>query len=243
MATFTDAKQGRAISQLAVDDLGAHTAAILTIKGDVYSEGLSDIFADHFTGHGHGHMFDEVIARAYYDDGDTDFSSQIAAIRDADMILVPGFVPEVALIVKQAREMGVDAQFVGADGWDAPSLVEVGGEALNGSYFTTFFSASAPADSLSANARSFLAAYENEYGQLPGGYAAAAYDALWIVALAAEVSGDLSGPALRDAIASTSGYDGATIISGYDQNRHADKPIVVNTVDNGMVTFYKFINP
>ena len=100
MAAFTDDFQGKAVAAFAMQDLGAQTAAVLTHKDDVYSEGLSQTFIDNFTVHG-----GRVVADEFYTAGDTDFTAQLTAIAEAvpDIIFSTGFLPEVPLMVRQAR--------------------------------------------------------------------------------------------------------------------------------------------
>ena len=241
MAAFTDDFQGKVMAQFATHELGAETAAILNLRDDVYSEGLSRLFTDNFTAFG-----GDVVAHESYPRGATDFTSQLAVIAaaDPDVVFIPGFVPESPLAVKQGKQAGIDAIFLGGDGWDNSELLRVGGDALEGSYFSTFFSANVPAAEASAEARRFIVSYINEYNEAPTGFAALGYDALRIVAEAMRRAGpDMSAEAIRAEIEATNNYNGATSLSGYNGNRHATKSAVIMTVGGGEVVYYLQVEP
>ena len=241
MAAFTDDFQGKAVAAFAMQDLGAKTAAVLTHKSDVYSEGLSDTFIDNFTAHG-----GEVVTDAFYAAGDTDFTVQLTAIAEAtpDVIFSTGFNPEVPLIVQQAREeIGITATFIGGDAWDNAALIEAAGAAIEGSFFSSGFSAEAEPEDLGEDAYQFVTAYTTMFGMLPDGGAALGYDGLRLVVEAMRRAGDLTPTAIRDQLAATMNYSGATFISGYDENRHTSKRVVIKRIVDGEVQFHKLIEP
>ena len=241
MAAFTDDFQGKAVAAFAMQDLGAQTAAVLTHKGDVYSEGLSQTFIDNFTIHG-----GRVVADEFYAAGDTDFTAQLTVIAAAtpDVIFSTGFLPEVPLVVQQARgEIGITATFIGGDAWDNVTLIEEAGAVIDGSFFSSGFSAEAELDDLGEDAYQFVTAYTAMFGMLPDGGAALGYDALRLVVEAMRRADDLTSATIRDQLAATMNYSGATFISGYDENRHTSKSVVMKRVVDGEVQFYKLIEP
>ena len=241
MAAFTDDFQGVAMAAFALQDLEAKTAAVLTHRGDVYSEGLSQTFIDSFIAHG-----GQVVADEFYAAGNTDFTTQLTAIAEAtpDVIFSTGFNPEVPLLVRQAREeSGITATFIGGDSWDNAVLIEAAGPAIDGSFFSSGFSAEADPSDLGEDAYQFVTAYTAMFGVLPDGGAALGYDALRLVVQAMQRAGDLTPIAIRDQLAATMNYSGATFISGYDENRHTSKSVVVKQIVNGKVQFHKLIEP
>jgi branched-chain amino acid transport system substrate-binding protein len=241
MAAFTDDFQGVAMATFALQDLEAKTAAILTHKGDVYSEGLSQTFIDNFTAHG-----GQVVADEFYAAGDTDFTAQLTAIAEAtpDVIFSTGFLPEVPLVVQQAREeIGITATFIGGDAWDNVALIETAGAVVDGSFFSSGFSAEAESSDLGEDAYQFVTAYTAMFGVVPDGGAALGYDALRLVVQAMRRADDLTPIAIRDQLAATMNYSGATSISGYDENRHTSKSVVIKQIVNGEVQFHKLIEP
>ena len=241
MAAFTDDFQGVAMAAFALQDLEAKTAAVLTHKGDVYSEGLSQTFINNFTAHG-----GQVVADEFYAAGDTDFTAQLTAIAEAapDVIFSTGFLPEVPLVVQQAREeIGITATFIGGDSWDNTVLIEAAGAVIDGSFFSSGFSAEAEPSDLGEDAYQFVTAYTAMFGVVPDGGAALGYDALRLVVQAMRRADDLTPTAIRDQLAATMNYSGATSISGYDENRHTSKSVVIKQIVNGEVQFHKLIEP
>ena len=241
MAAFTDDFQGIAMAAFALQDLEAKTAAVLTHKDDVYSEGLSQTFIDSFIAHG-----GQVVADEFYAAGDTDFTVQLTTIADAapDVIFSTGFNPEVPLLVRQAREeIGIVATFIGGDSWDNTMLIEAAGTVIDGSFFSSGFSAEAEPSDLGEDAYQFVTAYTAMFGVVPDGGAALGYDALRLVVQAMSRAEDLTSTAIRDQLATTTNYSGATFISGYDENRHTSKSVVIKRIVNGEVQFHKLIEP
>ena len=241
MAAFTDDFQGVAMAAFALQDLEAKTAAGLTHKGDVYSEGLSQTFIDSFIAHG-----GQVVVDEFYIAGDIDFTAQLTAIAEAtpDVIFSTGFLPEVPLVVQQAREeIGITATFIGGDAWDNVALIETAGAVVDGSFFSSGFSAEAEPSDLGEDAYQFVTAYTAMFGVVPDGGAALGYDALRLVVQAMRGADDLTPIAIRDQLAATMNYSGATSISGYDENRHTSKSVVIKQIVNGEVQFHKLIEP
>ena len=241
MAAFTDDFQGVAMAAFALQDLEAKTAAALTHKDDVYSEGLSQTFVENFTANG-----GEVVADEFYTAGDTDFTAQLTVIAEAtpDVIFSTGFSPEVPLLTRQAREeIEITATFIGGDSWDNTVLIEAAGASIDGSFFSSGFSAEAEPSDLGEDAYQFVTAYTAMFGVVPDGGAALGYDALRLVVQAMRRADDLTPTAVRDQLAATMNYSGATFISGYDENRHTSKSVVIKRIVNGEVQFHKLIEP
>ncbi len=241
MAAFTDDFQGKVMAQFAVEDLEAQTAAVLTHTGDVYSEGLSKTFIANFTAYG-----GEIVAEQFYLAGDTDFTAQLTVIAGAapDVVFSTGFIPEVPLAVRQAKdEIGITATFLGGDSWDNPALIPEAGSAVDGSFFSSPFSVKADPSDLGEDAQRFISAYTGMFNETPDGGAALGYDAVRLLVQAMRRAPDLTPMAIRDQIAATSNYSGATLISGYDENRHTSKSAAINRIVDGEVQFYKLIEP
>ena len=245
MSAYTDNYQGELIAKFAIDSLKAKTAAILreqsTAYTGVYAEGLTQFFTNSFTAGG-GTI---AIQESYAKDA-TDFTAQLTAIAAAspDVVFVPGFMPEVARVVRQAKEAhGMTATFLGGDGWDNSELIPVGGAALEGSFFVNHFAAQPEASLTTENAKQFVAAYTAMFGGPPDGPASLGYDAVRILVQAMQRAETLTGPKIRDQIAATMNYSGATTIARYDENRYAIKSGVINTIKEGQVQLHQVIAP
>jgi branched-chain amino acid transport system substrate-binding protein len=142
---FIDPFQGFVIAKFAANTLKVKNAAILRdIKND-YSVGLADVIGDNFK-----KMGGNIVANESYSEGDTDFSAQLTSIKskNPDAVFLPGYYTEVGLVVRQAKKLGLNVPFIGGDGWDSPKLIEIGGDALNGSYYSNHFAVSDPKPSI-----------------------------------------------------------------------------------------------
>ena len=240
MGAFTDNYQGELIAKFAAESLSAKKAAILTQSNLPYSEGLSTYFKDSLMALAEG----VEVLQFFYDKGDTDFATQLTEITamEPDVVFMPGFVPEVPTAIQQAKAAGITAPFLGGDGWDNPQLLEMGGDALEGSFFVNHFSALPGAD-LGADASHFVKTYTEKYGMQPDGPAALGYDAVRIMVQAIQGAADMSGAAIRAQLAATMDYSGAAMLSKFDENRHAIKSGVIITIANGALQAHQIIAP
>jgi branched-chain amino acid transport system substrate-binding protein len=240
MAAFTDDFQGEVMARFAFKELGARTAAVLTRRESIYSEGLSQTFVDNFDALG-----GEVLHAQFYNVGETDFSEQLGPIAETapDVFFLPGFSAEIPLVVQQAKALGIEGILLGGDSWDNAALISASGAILEGSFFSTFFSSGAPPGALSEDADQFIAAYTAIFRVEPDGGAALGYDAFRLVAEAMGRASELTPAAIRDQLAATRDYSGATFISGYDENRHTSKSAVINSIVDGKIRFHLLIEP
>ena len=241
MGAYADPYQASVMVKFAIQELKAMTAAVLTETADTYSEGLSSAFIEDFTAQG-----GTIAVHQFYETGATDFTEQLMAIAAVDpavdVIFLAGLGSEFPVAVKQAKshDIGISATFLGGDGWDRPDLVEIGGMAVEGSFFANHFSHDGQ---LSEAARQFVDAYTARFGIAPDGPAALGYDSTTIVIEAMRRTTDTTPTAIRDQIEATQNYSGATILSHFDENRHAVKSLVINTVKDGEIQFHQFIAP
>ncbi|MDE0324760.1 MAG: ABC transporter substrate-binding protein [Candidatus Poribacteria bacterium] len=231
--------QGMKTAQFALDptERNAKTAATIRQAGDVYSGAVADAFEENFQKRG-----GELVASEVYQHGDRDFTAQLTKIKAGapDVLLVAGFSPEIPLFALQARNMGVDATFIGTNGWDEPDKL-LGtlddNTPLEGSYFTRGFNIE------SVSAAAFVKAYTAMYMEPPDGPSAWGYDAMSLLALAIENAETLEPDTIRHALANTTNYQGATAISHFDENRHPVKYLELYTIRNGKIELYKVITP
>ena len=231
--------QGATTAQFSLDpaELNAKTAATIRQFGDVYSDAVADAFEENFQKLG-----GELVASEIYQHGDRDFDAQLTSIKTAapDVLLIAGFSPEIPLLALQARNMDIDATFIGTNGWDEPDKL-LGtlddNASLEGSYFTRDFSIDSP------DAAPFVAAYTAMYMESPDGPSAWGYDAMALLTLAIKNAGTLEPDAVRDALANTTDYQGASTISRFDENRHPLKGLTLYTIRNSQIELYKVVEP
>jgi branched-chain amino acid transport system substrate-binding protein len=203
---FTDDFQGRVMARFAREELEAKSAATMFIMDEAYSLGLENVFASEFILLG-GRIAVSVGYRAKA----LDFGDQLAAIAAAkpDVVFVPGYGRDVNLLIRQARDMGLETTFLGGDAWsDVYQHGENGAEGLAGNFYSTFWHPRAPYPrSEEAQAR-----YLETFGQLGAQNADVymAYDAVLLVADAIERAGTAAPAAVSDAIAATDDFQGAT---------------------------------
>jgi branched-chain amino acid transport system substrate-binding protein len=234
---FIDPFQGAVLAKFAHTSLKAKRVALLTSTNSPYSVGLSNVLRERFTALG-----GQIAAEQKYAEGDKDFRAQLTAIRTAkpDVIAVTGFYTEAALICKQARTLGLNVPVIGGDGWEAPQLTELGGAAVEGTYYSTYFSADNGAAEVQAFVKRYRARWNNE---IPEGVSALGYDAMYLIAAAMERAQSTDGLKLRDAIAATKNFEGVTGKTTIDAKRNSEKAAVMLVVKNGRTEFFEQITP
>ena len=234
---FIDPFQGAVLAKFAATSLKAKRVALLTAVNSPYSVGLSAVLRQDFTARG-----GEIVAEQKYNEGEKDFRAQLTALRPLkpDVIAITGFYTEAALICLQARSLGIDVPFIGGDGWEAPQLIELGGKAVEGTYYSTYFSAENDAPEVRAYTQRYLARWNNE---VPEGVSALGYDAVYLIAAAMTKAGTTEGPKLRDAIAATKNFAGVTGNTTIDEKRNSAKAAVMLTVKNGRSVFFESVTP
>lgn len=253
---FIDPFQGTVMAKFASGNLGLKKVAILKdIKSD-YSVGLAQFFTEAFKASG-----GEIVAEQAYQAGDQDFSAQLTAIKakSPQAIFVPGYYTEVGLIARKARELGLTVPLLGGDGWESEQLLAIGGDALNGSYYSNHFAVDNPEPRL----QDFLKKFRTKFGKDPDAIAGLAYDAANVIfaglqkiatddpklfegfssAKAGSPERKAANAKLRDLIAATQNYAGVTGNITLDANRNASKPAVVLEIKGGKKVYNTTVNP
>ena len=233
---FDDNFQGAVMAKFARNSLKAETAVIMVSKGNAYSEGLAESFRKTFTGLG-GKIIDELA----YQKGTQDFKTHVTTLkeRNPQVVWLPGYFNEVGLIVKQAREAGFQAPFLGGDGWDDKELFRLAGPAIKGNFVCNHFD---PADP-NPVVQDFVKKYQQAYGTPPGAMAALGYDALYAMADAANRATPLTPEGMKNAINSMKGVKGVCGTINMEPNREVIKDAVVLETDEKKFTFKETIKP
>lgn len=229
---FIDPFQGTVIAKFAESDLKAKTAAVLYDNGNDYSKGLAQYFQKAFKG--------KIVESETYNTGDQDFNAQLTKIKatNPDVILLPDYYSTVGMIAKQARAQGIKATFLGGDGWDSADLFKVGGDSVNGAYFSDHYSA----DDTSSQVVKFVKDYKKKYGTVPDSMAALNYDAGKVLIQSIKKAGKTDPEAIKAALKN---YNG-TVVSGkitFDKNRNAIKAAVIINAKNNKFVFVKKVQP
>jgi branched-chain amino acid transport system substrate-binding protein len=237
---FIDPFQGTVMANYAAKDLKAKKAVIIREVSNDYSVGLAKFFSDSFrklTG-------DEkaILGELNYNTNDQDFTAQLTTLKSMtpDVVFAPGNYTESALIVKQARELGITVPFLGGDTWEAPEFVDVGKKAIEGAVFSTFFATEVP---ITPTSKEFLDAYRKQYNKEPAAVTALGFDGYLVVRAAIEKAGSLDGTKIRDALAGIQAFPGAAGLITFDQNRDATKSAVIKTVKDGKFAYLTTVQP
>lgn len=235
---FTDAFQGVVMANFARRDLHAQTAAVMHQAGDTYSIGLSEAFTAQFKSQN-----GRVLLESPYLKGDTDYSDAVAKLKQLrpDVVFIAGYAREAAFMIRQSRKKGIEATFLGGDGWGV-QLHVYGGEAVVGGYKSDHWHA-ASRNSLS---RALILDHgKTAYQQMAPVDAAAAltYDAASVFVNAVRRAGTFAPEKVRDALAETRNFKGATGVITIDENRNAAKSAAILKVEKDVFKFYKTIDP
>jgi branched-chain amino acid transport system substrate-binding protein len=233
---FTDPNQGKALATFVRQNLGLTDAAILKdIKND-YSVGLAEYFAKNFIALG-----GKIVVEQSYSGGDSEFRPQLTAIKAAkpQVLFIPGFYTDVGQIAIQARDLGITQPMVGGDGWDSPTVITIGGKAVDGSYFSDhyFVGEDRPA------VKRFVATIRQRTGKNPDANSTLGYDAVYILANAIKRAGSLDRKSIRDQIAQTKDYQGVSGVITMGPDRNPIKPVAMIKIENGTTTFAGWVKP
>lgn len=199
-ACFIDPYQGAAAATYAKENLGMNKAAVLMDMTNDYAVGLSNFFTRSFKKLG-----GEVVANLKYQSGDQDFTAQLTDLisKNPDIVFMPAYFAEGAIIMKQAKELGAKFRLMGADAMDNPDTVKIGGDAVNGFLHTTF-----PYDptmkEMSAEAKRFTEAWKKAYPEKGTNVnGAIGYNCYFLIMDAIMRAGSDNPQAIAKALAST----------------------------------------
>ncbi|UYO61490.1 ABC transporter substrate-binding protein [Acetobacterium wieringae] len=234
---FLDPFQGTVMANYASKKLNAKKVAIIQEVSNDYSVGLAKFFTDSFvklTGDPNA-----IVATGNYNTGDQDFNGILTNIKAAnpDAIFAPGNFTESALIIKQARALGITAPFIGGDTWETNEFITVGGADVEGAVMSTFFDDTNP---LTEAGKTFVAEYKKAYPDRENIAAVTAlgYDGYMMTLDAIERAGSADPVAIRDALAATKDFEGATGMITIDANGDATKnEAIIKTVKDGKFTY------
>jgi branched-chain amino acid transport system substrate-binding protein len=236
-AAYVDDLQGRVAARFAWESLKARKVAVLIDQAQDYCVGLANFFVNEFKRRG-----GEIVSTSYLQTGDQDFTAQISAIKTAhpDLIYAPNYYTEDALLAKQLKDLGVKIPVLTGDGAQVPELIQIGGDAVEGMYFTALFHRQGITSDLG---RRFLKAYEDTFHKQLDAFAALGGDAYFLLAAAINTAGDTNGAKIARALAATRNFPGVTgnITMGPDHN--PIKGVTVIKVEKGQFVFQTVINP
>ena len=237
---FLDPFQGTVNAAYAFNTLKAKKVAIIREVSNDYSVGLAKFFVDGFVKLSGDPA--SIVATSDYNTGDQYFSAQLTNIKqhNPDVIFAPGNYTESALIIKQARALGMTAQFLGGDTWDFNAFLEIGGTAVEGTTFSTFFANDVP---INKTSEAFLKAFREEYKKEPSAVGALGYDAYLVLIDAITRANSAEPQKIRDALTQTKNFEGSAGSITINAERNADKDAVFKTVKDGKFVFLTTVKP
>ena len=223
---FTDPLQGKMIADFVLDQ-GYESVAVLYNNSDEYSTGVYEAFKDELNTKGQSAL---IVAEQSFTNDDVDFTTQLTQIKasGAKIIFVPAYYEAAAHIVQQAKQQGIDAAFVGSDGWDG-ILGQLTGDdkaKAEGAVFLSPFLASDP------SAAKFTDAYKKAYNATPDQFAADGYDSVYVIKADMEKAGSIKSEDLIKAMTEIE-VDGITGKVSFSADGEPNKEPKFVTITNG----------
>lgn len=204
--TISDAAQGPVMADLA-KELGYESACILYVN-NAYGQGLNDAFAERFTAEG-----GEVTAQVPHEQEQASYASELASCTegDPDVLIAIAYPESGGVFLRELVEAGDAPGIIFSDGLKSPDLfADLGWDVFEGAYGTA-----AAASAETEIGASFDEVFEAEYGVSPAyPYLPQVYDAVYLIALAAEQVDSVDSPAIRDALREVASEPGRTVNPG-----------------------------
>ena len=235
---FIDSFQAQAMAHFAFTELRAKTAVVLEIINEEFSLTLAELFVSSFQQYG-----GKVVLKGSYENDAVDFANLLKEVKrlQPEVVYVPGYARDSGLLIKQAVSMGIETIFLGADGWAGPLLYTTGGNALEGNYYSAHWHP----DVRFPQSVHLQELYDRKYtGAIPHMNAPLNFDAAMLLADAIRRAGTLDRIKIRDALADTKGFQGATGTITLDE--HGDplnKPLVIMKLGKDAPRYFKTIQP
>jgi branched-chain amino acid transport system substrate-binding protein len=233
---FLDSFQGKAMATFALNDLGAKTAVVVRNIDEPYSVMLADFFLNSFNDGGA-----KVLLDTGYRGKAIDFADiiQQAKALKPDVLYLPGYTRDSGLFIKQAAAMGLKTTFLGGDAWD--EIETLADDALEGSYQSAPWHPQAPFPKSFHLQGLYLQKFHKNIVNIS---APLAYDTVMLLADAIQRAGATDRRKIRDALAATKDFQGATGIISFDANGDPmNKDVIIIKFHNGRRVFYKSIRP
>lgn len=235
---FIDPFQGEVMAKFALENLKAKTAVVIRDVKQDYSVGLADFFTKAFLAKG-----GKILTDISYQSGESDFRAQLTEVKskNPDVIFLPGYYGDVALIVQQARKLGLKQPILGGDGWESEDLLKVAGKtALENTYYSNHY---AP-DTKDPGAQAFINSFKAKYnGETPDAMAALGFDAFNVVMNAIKNAKAVTREDIKNALVQTKDFPAVTGKITLDKDRNAVKSAVVLKFVDGKATYFTTVNP
>ena len=233
-ACFMEEFQGSALAWYTINDIKVEKAAILTNRDDPYSTGLGKYFKEKFVA-----LRGSVVAEESFTQGTVKYEIQLANIKKsgAEVLFLPVYHNDVALIAKQAEALDLDVKLLGGDGWESSKLIESAGSALKGAVFGSHYHRG-----YSDVASEYDKDYRKAFEKAPSSLAALGFDAVMLLQAALMTCADYRGATIAEALNDVKGCELATGKDvEFDENRNARKPLVMVKVGIEDIEFVRAV--
>ncbi len=233
---FIDPFQGEMAAKYAYETLKKRKAALIIDKAQDYCVGLADFFEKSFTKLG-----GQIVAKTYCQTGDKDFTAQMSAIKakNPDVLYMPNYYTEVALAMKQAKDLGLNIPVLSGDGAQDKALIDIGKQYVEGLMFTGHFEKEAANTPL---AKKFIPVYEKKFGKV-GTFDVMGADAYFVLADAIERAKSTEGAKIRAALANTKNFKGISGTINIGEDGNAIKSLVIVQVRGGDFRYVATVDP
>ncbi|NPV71457.1 MAG: ABC transporter substrate-binding protein [Firmicutes bacterium] len=237
-ACFIDPLQGAVLANFVSKNLNKTKAALLYNIAQDYNKGLAQFFKERFQKNG-----GTIIAEETYPDQTQDFKPQLTKIKEAnpEAIIIPNTYAENGLILRQAKELGINAIFLAGDASHAPKLIEIGGDGAEGVYLTTLYAPDDP----DPKAQAFAKKYRDKFKEEPNSNACFSYEAMMVIGEAVKKAGKAEPQAIRDAMENVKDIEVPSGKFTMDPKTHnpLNKPVVVIQVKGNGFVFVTKVTP
>lgn len=227
-----DNYQGSQLAEL-LKAQGYNKVSVIYDNSD-YGKGVSDVFSNKFKEIGGEVLLNET----YLGGQDKDFSLILTKIKnsDSEVIVLVSYYTEASLIIQQARNIGIDVPFYASDSLYTDDFIKLAGDAAEGTHVVCYFHESDPSEA----AQEFVKKFEAKYNKKVDSWSPYAYDAMHVMADAINRAGSTDGTAIRDAIAATADFQGATGVTNFQGAREpVGKDLVILVVKDGQYVVEK----
>lgn len=230
---ISDTLEGKAMATYLYNDEQVQEVAILYINND-YGLGLKNVFERSFK-----ELRGKITAVEFYNQDDTDFRTQITKIIDSnpERIYLPGYYKEMALILKQAKELGLKIPFRSVVTFEEPELLKLVGKIADGVVYSSPFFDPESKDEATVK---FVLAFKNKFDRPPGIFAAHGYDAMMIIASILSRC-ENSAEQIKAELYKTKNFKGMSGVTTFDENGDVIKPVSIKQVEKGRFRILKTI--
>jgi branched-chain amino acid transport system substrate-binding protein len=232
---ISDTLEGKAMANYLYNEEKVRKVAVLYIKND-YGSGLRSVFEQRFK-----ELGGQVTASESYNQDDTDFRTQLTKIKGSspERIYMPGYYKEMALILRQAKELGLQIPFRSVVTFEEPELMKLAGAEAEGVvYSSPFYNP----ESSEQNVAKFVADFKKKYGRDPGIFAAHGYDGAMIIISVMRGVNPLSEDAIKAGLYNVKNYPGVSGMTSFDSNGDVVKPVAIKQVKDGKFVLLKSVS-